>query len=136
VAGRIPKARKPTEQLRRRNRPEEWTVLPAEGCALPAPKWPVGAPAKAEADLWRDLWRLPIAAWWHEQHVALTVIARYVKLSLAKPEHASVATLERELGLTPASMLRLRLVVEAPEVESVSGEDPYADLRTRLEAVS
>jgi hypothetical protein len=37
---RLPKPRKPSEQLRRRNRPEEWTVLPAEGCDLPAPPWP------------------------------------------------------------------------------------------------
>jgi hypothetical protein len=39
------------------------------------------------------------------------VIARYVSLSVSKPEHATVGRLESELGLTPAAMLRMRLVV-------------------------
>jgi hypothetical protein len=96
---------------------------------VPVPKWPMGQPSTGEAALWRDLWRLPLACWWHEQQVALTVVARYVHLSLAKPEHATVGQLERELGLTPASMLRLRLMVETPEPEPESAPDPYAHLR-------
>lgn len=129
MAGRVPRAKKPAEQLRRRNRPEEWTVLPAEGCRLAAPKWPSGSPSVLEAALWKDLWALPLAAWWHQERIAPTVVARYVRLSIAKPEHATVGQLERELGLTPAAMLRMRLMVEEPEAEQVQVQDPYSHLR-------
>ena len=103
--------------------------MPPEGCSFAAPKWPDGKASAAESARWRDLWSLPIAAWWHDQRVASNVVARYVRLSLSKPEHATVGQLERELGLTPASMLRLRLVVEHPEVEPARAESPYRHLR-------
>jgi hypothetical protein len=131
MAGRIPKAGKPREELRRRNRPEEWTVLPAEGCALAAPAWPTAKPSKPEADLWARLWRLPVAAWWHEQSVEPFVVARYVRLALERPEHATVSRLEGELGLTPAALLRLRLVVEHPEPEAAGEPDHYEHLRRK-----
>lgn len=121
--------RKPAEQLRRRNRPDEWTVLPADGCSKAAPKWPSGKPSAVESALWRRLWRLPLASWWWEQRIEPTIIARYVRLSLKRPEHATVGQLERELALTPAAMLRLRLVVEVPEPESKPSADPYRHLR-------
>lgn len=70
----------------------------------------------------------------HEQHIAATVVARYVRLSLAKPEHATVGQLERELGLTPAAMLRMRLVVETPEEQPAQLPAPYAHLRSEFEA--
>jgi hypothetical protein len=95
-----------------------------------APKWPAGKASADESALWKDLWTAPIAAWWHDQRVAANVVARYVRLSLSKPEHATVGQLERELGLTPASMLRMRLVVEHPEPEAEQGEDPYKHLRS------
>jgi hypothetical protein len=129
MPSRVPKPRKPAEQLRRRNRPEEWTVLPVEGCKLSAPKWPTGAAAKAEADLWRRLWALPIAAWWREQQIEPAIVARYVRLATAKPEHASVSKLESDLGLTPAAMLRMRLMVEQPEPEAKPTVDPYRHLK-------
>jgi hypothetical protein len=50
---------------------------------------------------------------------------------MKKPEHATVATLERELGLTPAAMLRMRLVVEEPEPVEQPTESPYSHLRAR-----
>ena len=121
--------RKPAEQLRRRNRPEQWTVLPFDGCKLAAPKWPTGTAAKAEADLWKRLWALPIAAWWHEQRIAVSVVARYVSLAVSKPAHASVSKLESDLGLTPAAMLRMRLVVEHPEPAAKATSDPYRHLK-------
>src|SRR6266536_931891 len=125
----MPARRKPLEQLRRRNRPEDWTVLPAAGCSLPAPKWPSGKPTPAESVLWKRLWKLPVSAWWHEQRIEPFIVARYVRLSLKKPEHATVGQLERELGLTPGAMLRLRLVVEVPEPETKPTADPYRHLR-------
>src|SRR6266487_6853795 len=121
----MPAQRKPLEQLRRRNRPDEWKVLPAAGCSLPAPKWPSGKPTPAESALWKRLWNLPLAAWWHEQRIEPTIVARYVRLSLKRPEHATVGQLERELGLTPAAMLRMRLMVEATEAEPEPAVDPY-----------
>jgi len=125
----LPRSRKPPEQLRRRNAPESWTVLPSVGCKLSVPKWPCGKPSAAEAALWRRLWTLPIACWWHDQRVEPFVVASYVSLALAKPEHATVMALARELGLTPASLQRMRLIVEAPEPVVAIGPDPYAHLR-------
>jgi hypothetical protein len=123
----LPRNRKPPEQLRRRNPPEQWTSLPAEGCKLPVPKWPNGGKATA---LWTSLWRLPVAAYWHEQHIEPSVVARYVTLALGKPDSPAVSKLETELGLTPAAMLRMRLVVEPAEDEGQGDEpDHYGHLR-------
>jgi hypothetical protein len=127
---RLPRPSKPREQLRRRNRPEEWVVLPAAGCTLPVPKWPASEkPSPAEAALWKRLWRLPIAEWWHQQAIEPFVVASYVSLAIAKPAHASVLALARELGLTPASLQRLRLLVEQPESQATATTDPYKHLR-------
>jgi len=107
--------RKPPEQLRRRNAPEQWLLLPADGCTVAAPSWPIGKASTAELGLWRRLWALPVAAWWHEQRIDPFVVARYVRVGLAHPEHASLGRLEAELALTPAAMARLRVVVDAQE---------------------
>ena len=104
-------------------------VLPAAGCSRTAPPWPAGKPAAAETRLWKKLWALPVACFWHEQQIEPFVVARYVRLSLTKPEHATVGQLERELGLTPVAMLRLRLVVEVPEPQAKLTADPYRHLR-------
>jgi hypothetical protein len=123
---------KPADALRRRNRPEDWTVLPAAGCSKPVPKWPSSKASSAETALWKRLWKLPVVAWWHEQKIEPTIVASYVRLASAKPEHASVLKLMTELGLTPAAMLRLRLVVEQPEPESKPSVDPYRHLRVAV----
>ncbi len=132
MAGRVPKARKPPE-LARRNRPEEWTVLPFDGCDLKPPSWPFGKPSAEEATLWGRVWRLPVASYWHVVQVEPAIVARYVRLALERPEHASVSKLESELGLTPAAMARLRLVVEPPEPEQGDKPDHYAHLRRPVE---
>jgi hypothetical protein len=92
MATRLPKPCKPSEQLRRRNAPEQWTSLPAEGCSLAAPSWPFGKPSEAEADLWARLWALPVAVWWHEQRIEPTIVATYTRLATTKPEHASTSS--------------------------------------------
>jgi hypothetical protein len=125
MASRLPKQRKPPETLWRRNAPESWTSLPAAGCSLATPKWPFARPSNYEA----DLWALPIAEWWHEQRIEPTIVATYVRIATSKPEHASCLKLMAELGLTPASPQRLRLIVEAPEEEAEPRGDPYAHLR-------
>jgi hypothetical protein len=130
----LPKPKKPAEQLRRRNAPEQWTVLPAEGCRLPVPKWPTGSPATVELALWKRLWALPVAAWWHEQGIEPSVVARYVELRFAKPGLAVLSRIEGELGLTPASLLRMRLTVERPEQKPARLPDPYLHLREEFGA--
>ena len=92
------------------------------------PKWPVGQASADESALWGRLWRLPVAAYWHETRVEPFVVARYVRLALERPEHATVSKLETDLGLTPAALQRMRLVVEEPEPETVAAADPYAHL--------
>src|SRR5436190_14662308 len=129
MPSRVPKPRKPQEQLRRRNRPEEWTVLPAEGCELAVPTWPSSRASADEAALWKRLWRLPVASYWHATRVEPSVVARYVRLALEMPSHASVSRLETDLGLTPAALLRMRLVVEEAEPPSSPIADPYAHLK-------
>jgi hypothetical protein len=104
-------------------------VLPAAGCTKAVPKWPNGKATAAQSALWKRLWKLPVAAWWHEQKIEPSIVAAYVRLATAKPEHASVLKLMTELGLTPAAMLRLRLVVELPEPEAKPSADPYRHLR-------
>ena len=107
---------KPAGTLRRRNAPESWIVLPAGGCTLAAPTWPLEPKATAaEARLWKGLWKLPVAAWWHEQQISPFVVGRYVRLAISKPALAVVSALERDLALTPAGVARLRLVVEELE---------------------
>ena len=50
--------------------------------------------------------------------------------TLEKPESPGVSKLETELGLTPAAMLRMRLVVEpAEDVAGKDEPDHYAHLR-------
>jgi hypothetical protein len=119
-------ARKPTEQLRRRNPPEQWTSLPAEGCSLPVPEWPSSGRAP---ELRERLWRLPVALWWHEQRIERSIVAAYVNLAESKPAHANTLNLARELGLTPASMLRMRLIVEEAEPAADEEPDHYAHLK-------
>jgi hypothetical protein len=75
------------------------------------------------------LWTLPVAAWWHEQQLEPSIVARYVILAISKPEHASVTQLENALGLTPAAMLRMRLIVEQPEPQAKPASDPYRHLK-------
>jgi hypothetical protein len=131
MASRLPRNRKPADQLRRRSAPETWTILPAAGCSIVAPKWPLEKASKSEADLWKRLWSAPVACWWHEMALEPMVVSRYVRLSIAKPEHASVSRLESELGLTPAALQRLRLVVEPvdPDRDAPAAADPYAHLK-------
>ena len=120
--------RKPSETLRRRNRPEEWTVLPRK-CTIPAPRWPDGDPTDAELKRFRELYRLPVAAWWAELQIHPSIVAQYVALSLERPEHSQVARLAGELALTPGAMARHRLTVEQPEpIGSGTADDPYQHL--------
>ena len=78
--------------------------------------------------MWARLWASPVACWWHDQRVDPSVVARYVELRFSHPALAVLSRIEAELGLTPASLMRLRLIVEAPEAEPEPTADPYAHL--------
>ena len=136
-SGLMPAASKPPGQRRRRNAATSNDVLP-ESCDLPVPRWPYpGATPK----LWRDLWHRPIANVWHAQQIGPEVVARYVLTTTRYVEEPSAALgtvlggLEASLRLTPLALSRLHLKVEpAPEPDD-RADDPYAEMRARLEAV-
>lgn len=121
----MPASKKPPERLRRRNAPEQWTVLPAGGTTGPAPTWPIGKASAEEVTLWKRLWALPVASWWREQAIEPTIVARYVRMIVENPKLTAAGRLEEALGLTPLGMVRLRLTVEQPEVAKAE-RDPYA----------
>jgi hypothetical protein len=124
---RIPKGRKRSEQLRPKTVPDTWAALPPDGCDVQPPAWPIGRASGPQPEMWRRLWSPPVAAWWWAQRIDPSVVARYVELPLAEPEVATLSRLESELGLTPASLLRLRLTVEHPEpVSNLTAIDHYA----------
>ncbi len=131
----MPPAPKPPGQRRRRNAAPSNHVLP-DRCDEPVPRWPYGGkPPK----LWRDLWHRPIAHVWHAQAIPPTVVARYCLASEAFALEPTAAMgsvlggLEAALGLTPLALSRLHLRVE-PAAEAKAGDDPYAELRARIEA--
>jgi hypothetical protein len=123
--------RKPPEQLRRRNAPEQWIVLPQRSRLAP-PTWPLGAPSSDETALWSDLWSRPVAAWWHEQRLNPVVVARYVRVVLEKPGAPMLSKLENDLALTPASLVHLRLMVEAPAEPATKRESPFEELAQEM----
>jgi len=121
-----------TDELPRRGEHGEITVLPPDGCTRTAPAWPDGKPSVRESAIWKHLWGLPVAAWWWEQRTSPEVIARYVALRVNRPEHAATSQLERELGLTPASMKRAGLVVGVVPIEEPLADNPYIDLMSEM----
>ncbi|MCW2900227.1 MAG: hypothetical protein JWO67_2492 [Streptosporangiaceae bacterium] len=80
----------------------------------------LAAQRKLEAELWRDLWRLPQAVQWYRlkwtrdvaQYVRHKVMAELGDMDGAK----EARQWSDRLGLTPMSMLRLRWEVAADEV--------------------
>jgi hypothetical protein len=121
--------RRPQERITRRDRRADWVILPSEGSRARPPAWPDGTPSEQELEHWRHLWSLPVAVWWREQRISPLIVAQYVRLRIDSPALAVTNQLARELGLTPGSMVHLRLVVEEPESEPESLPDPYAHLR-------
>lgn len=89
-------------------------VLPTGTSRLAPPDWPLGTPTEAEAELWRELWRRPVAALWRSTFTAPVVVARYVAVLLRNPASGSLAQMESALGLTPASLARMHVTFEEP----------------------
>ena len=140
----------PNPQARRRNDANGWRTLEAE-CATPAPRWPLtGRKPAGLVELWRYLWRLPVAAIWHEQG-AERLVARYALMTLvmeraltapdeAAPDASKVAAelrqIEDRLLISPSTRLRARVLVadpvDKPKRATKSGKvanlDEYRDL--------
>lgn len=110
------------------------TTLPTVPSRLKAPPWPFGTPSEVELTLWRDLWRRPVAHLWRSQHIAPMVVARYVRVLVANPAAGSLAQMESGLGLTPASLGRLKVSFAQPRPPlSDAAEQLLAAARARLE---
>lgn len=110
-------------------------VLPTGIGRQKAPAWPFDGPSAAEAALWVDLWRRPVAHLWRGQFIAPMVVARYVRVLCQNPASGSLAQMESGLGLTPASLSRLRVQFEEPHSTlSDEAEALLAAARARLEA--
>lgn len=120
-------------------------VLPRSGRQGDPPAWPFGGkPAKAIADLWVSLWRLPQAVVWEEQ-AGERVVARYcrVLVQAERPKATAahlqeVRQLEDRLGLSPMAMLRLRWAigdVDAQDAQSGELEGVVLEMAEYLDAL-
>lgn len=147
----------PDPNALRRDRKDDaatWVTLPVGGRKGRAPKCPLLDPLKREADLWRELWKLPQAVMWERLHlereVALYVRAYIVAeggtLIMGKDgepvtrdvtasDRALVVRLADSLGLNTAGMARNRWrigVVESADVPSSGG----GSIRDHLKVVN
>lgn len=98
----------------RRNRPSDWTDLPASGRADPAPDLPEGVELGRAGRAWWDrAWRTPAAAQWWD--VDAYAVSRRAQLEdrlhagdLAVSLFPELRYLEAQLGLTAKSRRELR----------------------------
>lgn len=77
-----------------------------------APKWPLSSPTPREREVWRELWRKPVAIVWEEQGSERQV-GMYVRTSVEAEDRGATAALrslllrqENDLLLTHAALLR------------------------------
>ena len=96
----------------------EFVSIPAAGNQQPAPAWPLdNEPARAELDMWQQLWTTPQATMWASMHIE-HVIARYVMVTCLAEETqqagllTEVRQMEDRLGLTPLSLQKLQWKIE------------------------
>lgn len=97
--------------------------VPAVGRQGDPPAWP--GPGKGSAKhlaYWADLWSRPVACAWEALQIPPETVARYVVAyfkSLSDHLWAGpVARLERDLGLTPEAMMKMKIrVVDADDAD-------------------
>jgi hypothetical protein len=120
----MPAQRKP-EGTRVRRNIHTFDPLPLNGYDGPIPDWPLHEATAPELERWERLWRSAQAQKWVQMHIE-TVIARYVRLSLAVEYDTrnnagtaamitAVTALEDRLGLSPKSLQNLNWKIEEPE---------------------
>lgn len=109
----------PNPLARRRNARPEWRKLPAAGRSGEPPAWPLThepdpRAARAEKQLWAQLWTSPQAIAWEALGWA-RVVARYTRVVVAAEQPDASASIlaearqmEDRLGLNPMSMKRLQ----------------------------
>lgn len=130
MAGRGPAPKDPA-QRRRRNKTSTRMQLPAEGRKGKPPKFPLPDVefkdeevaerfAKLEANLWRDLWRLPQAAAWDRlgyTHEVALYCRHMTSAEFGDLDAAKEARMRSDrLGLTPAAMRSLQWEVVEDEL--------------------
>ena len=96
----------------------EFVSIPATGYTGSVPGWPLDTePARAELDMWQQLWTTPQATMWATMSIE-RVIARYVMVTCLAEETqqagllTEVRQLEDRLGLTPLSLQKLQWKIE------------------------
>ena len=104
--------------LQKKGNAADFVSIPAAGNQQPAPAWPLdNEPARAELDMWQQLWTTPQAAMWASMHIE-RVIARYVMVTCLAEETqqagllTEVRQMEDRLGLTPLSLQKLQWKIE------------------------
>ena len=112
------------EALRReRDKPGDWTTLPAEGRAGDPPEFPLADESEREAVLWAREWRRPQAVMWERngQELEVAMYVRTVALAERRDAPVNARTLVRQqqeaLGLSMPGLLRNRWrigTVDAP----------------------
>lgn len=130
----------PKPNARRHRGTFQSAILPAGGCHLPPPPWPLSQPTHRELELWRDLWRLPQATIWHQ--VGWPVEPAFYIQHLVRAEDgdlnasAEMRMLSDRLGVNPLAMLWLRWTLAEPVVPSpVTPLASAAAVRRRIQAV-
>jgi len=122
MAGPPPKD--PT-QRRRRNATPGFEQLDPDGRTAPAPGWPFPPASEAEIAKWGELWSLPQAVKWEEQH-AEDIVALYVRALIAVTQDLDaklmneVRQLDNKLGISPLAMRNMRWEVAAKKIEEPS----------------
>jgi hypothetical protein len=93
-----------------------YKALPADGFKGRIPAFPLPGATKRERELWKKLWRTPVAAAWaEEQWRWVEPVADYCRIK-ARAEEADatsawwtqVARAEDRIGLSPDGMARLK----------------------------
>src|SRR5699024_418767 len=99
----------------------DFVSIPATGNQQPAPAWPLDTdPARAELDMWQQLWTTPPATMSASMHIN-HVLARYVMVTCLPEETqqagplTAVRHIEDRRGLTPLSLQKLQWKIEHQE---------------------
>ena len=88
-----------------------YKLLPRNGFAGRAPRFPLPDPSPREKLMWRDLWKTPQAAMWDIERHRLPTIGHYCRLLVRCEDVEAPASLYAQLhrfadqlGLTPAGL--------------------------------
>lgn len=124
----------PNALRRLRKDDAQWTTLPAEGRADPAPEWPLTDATPRELVLWDRWWRKPEALIWESDgsvdYVALTVrMFAEAEVEKASAENRkTVRMMMADLYLTRDAKDRAKIRVATDEVaakrETANAEEP------------